>query len=114
MKEVKFRAWSKKDKVLYEVALIDFIEKMVVDEDAYFWDFDEVELMQYTGLEDKNGVEICARDIVKVKSGMIAEVIFANYQWLLCWIGGYAEFYPFGQECEIIGNAYENPELLEV
>jgi hypothetical protein len=59
MREIKFRAWDKQDNKMYE--------KQAVDEDGYAVDINGDEaysnepfriLMQYTGLKDKNGVEI--------------------------------------------------------
>ena len=83
---------------------------------------DEIELMQSTGLKDKNGKEIFEGDVVDYK----------GRKAIIKWHGSYASFiYRFVDElnkrsaewyplylaylkCEVIGNIYENPELLEV
>ena len=109
---------------MHNVLAIDFsrnmyclqIGKATIGE--WFW-FREIELMQSTGLKDKNGVEIFEGDVVKsnvqpckmvnpIKDGY-GVVRFENGMFKL----GSISLVTFISKMEVIGNIYENPELLE-
>ncbi|VNH32280.1 YopX protein [Streptococcus pneumoniae] len=91
------------------------------DRDIYCYDFDEIELMQSTGLKDKNGKEVFIGDIVKCTRGCLHEV-YLEKEYGGTFIGGMPSIYLKGllngyawtEDEEIIDNVYENPELLEV
>lgn len=126
---LRFRAWLKK-------------EKEMIDADEIHWDrgkfefigdgitfqrlANEVELMQSTGLKDKNGKEIFEGDIIKVtnenswlevvsyekeKSMFVIEEINRNFKVPSSPL--YDLFNTTIFESEIVGNIYENPELIK-
>ena len=120
MREIKFRAYYKADKRIYEVLYLDFAsnELRLWDEETeidFECSFEDVELMQYVGLQDKNGVEIYEGYITKDTYG-------TQIPMVVTWDD--AGFRRFGEHngeryvgyvkdsCEVIGNIYENPELL--
>lgn len=128
----KFRAWHKElgRMMLIEIMYFFFFDNELEElelNDPVMNDHisvypDEIVLMQSTGLKDKNGKEIFEGDVVDYK----------GRKAIIKWNGSYASFiYRFVDElnkrsaewyplylaylkCEVIGNIYENPELLEV
>lgn len=82
----------------------------------YSISFDDIELMQYTGLHDKNGEEIYEGDIVYVASEDENAFILWDEETARFiihfdgWIADFDNYY--GKELEVIGNIYNNPELL--
>lgn len=78
----------------------------------------ESPLMQFTGLHDKNGKEIYEGDILE-HNGKVQKVVFYNtnkgaYYCQFNTGGGFVDniMYFIQRDCEVIGNIYENPELL--
>ena len=124
MREIKFRAWHKGKKIIGNVLGIDILHKEIFfsneNVDCYeHVDFKNIELMQYTGLKDKNNKEIYEGDILSdgnVKN--LYKVIFKNGRFITEYNGDFEE-YSFdlidvvAQSCEVVGNIYENPELTE-
>ena len=128
----KFRAWHKElgRMMLIEIMYFFFFDNELEElelNDPVMNDHisvypDDIILMQSTGLKDKNGKEIFEGDVVDYK----------GRKAIIKWHGSYASFiYRFVDElnkrseewdplylaylkCEVIGNIYENPELLEV
>lgn len=124
---LKFRAWDKISKKMFPVMMIDFGQSYVMIEEINgLWcerDFDEIELMRFTGLKDKNGREIYEGDIVRYECCpeiYVEEVIYDNKHCNFGTIDKDGETFSFGAlisdihvGCfEVIGNIYENPELL--
>jgi len=128
-REIKFRAWDDIGKVMtcWGDILKNQRRGFFVDlEVVLSGDWPHMLPMQFTGLKDKNGVEICEGDIVAYemsnsKNG--GKYIMIN--WVIRWCDEEACFEVFDSlignsfECdflcnsEVIGNIHENPELLE-
>lgn len=121
-REIRFRAWSKDDKLMFNVFGFD-------PNHVYAWQIEGTEypvippdredtvLMQFTGLHDMHGTEIYEGDVVMSGRGSYA-ISWDKDQG--CWttkpdIGGaYPALNPGTRKSlTVIGNIYENPERLE-
>lgn len=119
-KEIKFRAWDKKQNRMTEPRDLHSLLIGVGRWGEYIEDFD---IMQFTGLKDKNGKESYDGDIVKDSRGDIYKIeygyiaVLAKSKMAAFGLVSVADYYPSvlsdGQDIEIIGNIYENPELLK-
>lgn len=116
----KFRAWFKQGSKMVNVATIDFLEKEVKSHANVMYSFDEIELMQSTGLVDENGKEVFEGDIVVVEeyhnSSNYGRVFYSKKK--ACYR---VEFKNLVNNFDladvavkfVAGNVYENLELLE-
>lgn len=129
----KYRAWHKTWKEMGRIAFIRYkksgeiarlsFRRNIYDGSIYggLVNLDEIELMQSTGLFDKNGKEVFVGDIIKCTRGCLHEV-YIEKEYGGTYIGGMPaiylkgirEGYAWTGDEKIIGNIYENPELLEV
>lgn len=119
MREIKFRVW---DKVRKKMLDVDFISESLFKPSGYeveFVESDDFVIMQYIGLKDKNGKEVYEGDFVRCSRGCPHEVIWLKeYGGLMLggmpawYLSGLSEGYAWTDDEEIIGNIYENPELL--
>lgn len=120
MREIKFRAWDADEKTMCPVYELHFGERIIVarvnarNGKMLLVFSDETKLMQYTGVKDKNGVEIYEGDILLDD--------FAEEYYIVKFFDG-----AFIAECDgviydladvalitaVVGNIYENPELTE-
>ena len=139
----KYRVWDKELQTMLDVSLIDFQKGVLVGEhwefgETNFMSFDEIVIMQSTGLFDKTNTEIFEGDILEIQ-GIRMAVKFGNYEYIESsksngytlgmvydGLGFYVEcinvadpdrISPFEpktlKESAIIGNRFENPEFLE-
>jgi len=125
-REIKFRAWDEGNKIMHEG--VEFIRSGTESNDWVLFKSDnqrledgdvlenpyfqqQIKLMQYTGLKDKNGKEIYEGDVVR----------WSGKVYLIEWHDKVAGFVMQNNgierpdvefESEVIGNIYENPELL--
>lgn len=149
-REIKFRVWDKYKKQMYPISSIDYnifsqeIRIIAVghkngmctaynkNHNSEKCDITALELMQYTGLKDKNGKEIYEGDIVKItekekisKHKVISmKPIIADIEWSEEYLtytlittsvkDAFESLTDYLDECdiEVIGNIYDNPELL--
>ena len=140
MREIKFRAWNRETKKMQYFTLNTLLEGYG-DDCSYTPEGEEPWVspiwqptMQYTGLQDKNGKEIYEGDVVEITSNMVllltgeptGNITTTRYRVVyssedLIWYvidnkgnKSRAKFYLQGGDVKIIGNIYENPELMGV
>lgn len=126
MRKIKFRIWDMDRKVMMGSQYVifydgDFYENFRDFEDGIL--IENIAVMQYIGLKDKNGVEIYEGDVVHLTSdeGVNYNALIVFKDGGFCAIDGTESDYSirryglsrFDFNLEVIGNIYENPELLE-
>ena len=121
MREIKFRAWNKQRKEIFKVASIDFKEKKVTLVNGIIRlsnvIFDDVKLMQYTGLKDKNDKEVYEGDIVVLNNIKNDNMRIVRYEHGSYRLEGWGLREDLSNAearfLEVVGNIYENKNLLE-
>ena len=119
----KFRAWLKKeqkmDNYIDHISWLEDELYCIGDGITYMVSAEDLVLMQSTGLVDKNGKEIFEGDIVKMSKDVYSEPTY--YEVVRHYGGAYrleskqhgCELWLRHTDCEVVGNVYENRELLE-
>lgn len=132
----RFRAWDKRKNVMRDVAVLhftkngktNFIEYWINPTELKSYHVRNIDLMQSTGLKDKNDVEIFEGDVVLVNvsngfdhlvnektvvqesefhSGLVCKSLISGMEYRIF------SHQKMGCEYEVIGNIYENSEFLE-
>lgn len=129
MKEIKFRAWDVLNKKMLSWGEVFDLPAWEIfpgtPEQRAF------EVMQYTGLKDRNGKEIYEGDILEFRANPfdrkrdLFQVVFKDGGFRDEWNNYIGQYLPpdirnkqggrvrLNEACEVVGNIYENPELLE-
>lgn len=115
---LKFRAWSTKYKkflatgfhIIGETTLFDLLNQHRLEE------LNDIEIQQFTGLQDENGKDIYEGDILKWPKGWMYDEMNGKVEWI---VNGFSFAnkkvnWCLGRKVEgdIIGNIFENPDLL--
>jgi len=117
-REIKFKFWARPHKHMMD-DYDGWSEDVATNEHfEHFKEFDIIPL-QYTGLKDKNGKEIYEGDIARDISGKVAVIVYSPPSFFAQFKGELWDINTKGSpdemvECiEVLGNIFENPELLE-
>lgn len=117
----KIKAWNRKRKEMIEITSINFDEQFVrglsevefdIDIESSY-NFDEVDIIQSTSIFDRNGIEIYEGHIIKY-ADKIDTVVMKDGMWSISNsnMSLYVIVTLSGKGVEVIGNKFENPELL--
>lgn len=105
MREIKFRAWDSKEN-RWKYPVWDITNDLSKNNQNYL-------IFQFTGLQDKNGIDIYEGDIIKMDNGTLYTIVFRGMGfWFVDSDNEGYVFSPSAYQYEIIGNQFENPELL--
>ena len=121
MRKIKFRAWTDKGGMITPCLWLDKYNHFVGEDYTNNQYGNVLDVMEFTGLHDKNGREIWQGDIINgsIRGGKNV-IIFDNelaafgYRYKTNWGLSFEFLYRNLEDIEIIGNIYENPDLLGV
>lgn len=127
MRDIKFKVWRSDDKKMYKPT---FNQRFLMFTDGFIpvaqgltanpdYEINEATLLQYTGIKDKNGTEIYEHDIITHSNdGMIGVVTWSPglYRFVIENLEQteiIADLCDYDADPEVLGNIYENEELLK-
>jgi uncharacterized phage protein (TIGR01671 family) len=123
-RKIEFRAWDKLNKIMtYDVLnkqpILEMVNVGTPQQDSIIVgleEYSDLELTQFTGLKDQNGEEIFEGDILKIYYQNNQKSYLKEVKWLNDAINkgrwDALDNCAF-TSCEVVGNIFENPELLE-
>ena len=129
MREFKFRAWDDVEEKMYytgeETDIVFYFDDNGIVAEKILGDYETEKLpylkyMMFTGLYDRKGTPIYEGDLLQHPIGVLAEIKYSDYlaAFVAVYVqSGYIEMDFLDREivnkCKVVGNIYENPELLE-
>ena len=126
MKELKIKAWLKKEKKMVSIIGIDFNYKYIryTEDDNLFnsdykvAEFKDIELLQFTGLKDNGGQELYEADVIKFNDGIDDIYGLISYDdedgtYRVSYENITEHLSDREGDFEIVGNIFENPDLHE-
>lgn len=126
MKELKIKAWLKKEKKMLSIIGIDFNYEYIryTEDDNLFnsdykvAEFKDIELLQFTGLKDNGGQELYEADVIKFNDGIDDIYGLISYDdedgtYCVSYENITEHLSDREGDFEIVGNIFENPDLHE-
>ena len=126
MKELKIKAWLKKEKKMVSIIGIDFNYEYIkyTEDDNLFNEnyktaaFKDIELLQFSGAKDKAGQELYEADVIKFNDGIDDIYGLISYDdedavYCVSYENVTEHLSNMAGDFEIVGNIFENPDLHE-